>query len=137
MLTLLTLSLLSTLGFADETAAESCIKNKVWEGYASGWAVRTMASATLAQGEYRVYLVTLYAGTEYKLQACGDSELSNVDLLLYDALGNKVLQDLSQDREPVLSYTPTATDTFYITVYATTLSNPTGKGAIATALTYK
>ena len=137
MLNLLMLSLLSSPVHADEPEAESCIKNKVWEGYAGGWAVRTMASATLAQGEYRVYLVTLYAGTEYKLTACGDSNLSNVDLMLYDALGNKVLQDLSQDREPILSYTPTTTDTYYITVYATTLNNTTGKGAIATALTYK
>jgi hypothetical protein len=128
---------LFTPAYADENAAEACLKNKIWEGYNSGWAVRTMTTTTLAQGEHRVYLVTLYAGNEYKISACGDSELGNVDLVLYDALGNRILQDQSSDREPVLSYTPSVTDTFYIAVHATRLANPTGKGAIATAVTYK
>lgn len=136
MLTLLA-TLLSAPALADETAAESCLKNKVWEGYGSGWEVRNMATAALRQGEYKVYLVTLYASTEYRITACGDTEISNADIVLYDALGNQVLKDISADREPTLSYTPSATDTFYVAVYATTLNNGTGKGSIALALTYK
>lgn len=136
-LTVAALALVPALANADENSAEACLKNKVWEGYSSGWAVRTMTTATLGQGEHRVYLVTLYAGNEYKLSACGDSEVVNVDLVLYDALGNKVLADQADDREPVLTYTPSVTDTFYIAVHATLLNNPTGKGAIATAVTYK
>ena len=134
---LLLSALLAPPALADETAAESCLKNKVWEGYGSGWAVRNMATTTLGQGEYKVYLVTLYAATEYRITACGDNEVSNADLILYDALGNQVLKDISADREPTLSYTPSTTDTFYVAVYATTLNNGTGKGSIALALTYK
>lgn len=130
-------SLLLSYASADETAAESCLKNKVWEAYGSGWALRTMATANLAQAEYKVYLVTLYAGTEYRVTACGDSELANADVVLYDSLGNQVLRDMSEDREPSLSYTPSTTDTFYIAVHATRLNNSTGKGTIAMALTYK
>ncbi len=130
-------SLLLSSAHADETTAESCLKNKVWESYGTGWALRTMATATLPQAEYKVYLVTLYAGTEYRITACGDAELANADVVLYDSLGNLVLRDMSEDREPSLSYTPSSTDTFYISVHATRLNNALGKGTIAMALTYK
>ncbi len=139
MLHLLSLSALLLTGpaRADETAAESCTKNKVWEGYNSGFAVRTMASSTLAQGEYKVYVTTLYAGTEYRIIACGDTEVADADLVVYDSLGNVILRDMSQDREPSLSFTPTATDTYYLWVSPSKLNNQTGKGAITMALTYK
>ncbi|MFT5679670.1 MAG: hypothetical protein ACI8RZ_000574, partial [Myxococcota bacterium] len=53
---------------ADEKQADSCLRTKIWDGYSEGWAVRTATTASLGQGDHRVYLVTLYAGNEYKLQ---------------------------------------------------------------------
>ena len=73
--------------WADEAAAETCLRTKIWDGYNSGWAVRTATKTSLGQGEHRVYLVTLYAGNEYKVMACGDSNVANVDVVLYDAKG--------------------------------------------------
>lgn len=138
MSTLFTALLLSAApALADEEQAETCLKAKIWDGYTSGWAVRTATTTTLGQGEHRVYLVTLYAGNEYKVLACGDVNVSNVDLVLYDAQGNQVVTDNSNDREPQLSYTPTVTDTFYIAVHASKLNSTTEKGGIATAVTYK
>lgn len=126
-----------TPAMADEASAEACLKTKIWEGYNSGWAVRTATSATLAQGEHRIYLVTLYAGTEYKIMVCGDQSFNNADIVLYDSLGNELMKDMQDDREPVLSYKASSTDTFYVAVHATRLVDPNAKGGIATAVTYK
>lgn len=136
MLTALLLASLSP-ALADEAAAETCLKTKIWEGYNQGWAVRTATNATLGQGEHRIYLVTLYAGNEYKILACGDDKLTNADIVLYDSLGNEVLRDQGADREPIVTYKATATDTFYIAVHATSTATPTDKAGIATAVTYK
>ena len=122
---------------ADEAAAESCLKSKIWDGYNTGWAVRTETKATLGQGEHRIYLVTLYAGNEYKILACGDSEVVNADIVLYDSLGNELMRDSTADREPTVTYKATATDNFYVAVHATSLQAADKKAGLATAVTYK
>lgn len=137
MLSALLFALLTPAASAGELDAQTCLKTKIWEGYNSGWAVRTQTSATLGQGEHRIYLVTLYAGTEYKLMVCGDTAVVNADIVLYDSLGNEVARDTSSDREPVVTYKAGATDTFYISVHATKTSDPATKGAVSTAVTYK
>ena len=134
---MLSLLLSANLAFADEASAEACLKTKIWEGYNTGWAVRTATTTSLAEGEHRIYLVTLYAGNEYQILACGDNGFVNADIVLYDSLGNEVMRDSKSDREPVLSYKATATDTFYIAVHATKLMAADTKSGIATAVTYK
>lgn len=131
------LSGFASTAHATEATAENCIKQKVWEGYNQGYGVRTMAVSTLGNQEYKVYKTTLYAGNEYKFLACGDEEITNVDLVLYDVLGNRLAFDPFTMREPFLVYTPSTTDTFYIVVHATQMTNPTRKGAAAIAVTYK
>ena len=56
---------------------------------------------------------------------------------LYDHAGNQVAIDSSNDREPVVSFTPQATDTYYIVVHASKLNDGTKPGSISTAVTYK
>lgn len=122
---------------ADEEQADTCLRTKIWDGYTAGWAVRTATKATMGAGEHRVYLVTLYAGNEYRILACGDSEAANIDLVLYDSKGTQITTDSSTDREPALTHTPTVTDTYYIAVHASRLNNPAGRAGVATAVTYK
>lgn len=123
---------------ADEAEAESCLRTKIWDGYEAGWAVRTATSATLAQGEYRIYLVTLYAGNDYQILACADAAGKNVDLVLHDADGNVVQQDETSDRQPALTYTPATTDTYFVAVHATELADGKGeKSGVGMAVTYK
>ncbi|HJN73782.1 MAG TPA: hypothetical protein QGF58_07620 [Myxococcota bacterium] len=123
---------------ADEADAESCLRTKIWDGYEAGWAVRTATSATLAQGEYRIYLVTLYAGNEYKILACADGAAKNVDLVLHDADGNVVQQDETSDRQPALTFKPQTTDTFFVAVHATELAEGKGeKSGVGMAVTYR
>lgn len=137
-------ALLPTLGsvvvpsaYAGEAEAETCVRTKIWEGYKDGWAVRSATKTTLSEGEHRVYLVTLYAGNTYRMLACGDTDVSNIDLVLYDAKGAMVVSDPSADREPILEFTPNTTDTYYVAVHATKLNVAGVKAGVATALTYK
>lgn len=62
------LILLAAAAFADEKDAESCLRTKVWDGYAQGWGVRTMTSTAIPDGRTRNYLVTLYEGNEYRIR---------------------------------------------------------------------
>ena len=127
---------------AEQGEAETCVRNMVWDAYPEGWAVRTITTAKLGEMEHRIYMLTLYAGNEYRLIACGDKTMVNVDLVLYDSDGRLMLQDQVQDRQPVLTYKPESTDTFYVAVHATerakkgkAANDP--KGAVALAVTYK
>ena len=122
---------------AGEKEAKTCLNTKIWDGYNDGWAVRTAVDATLKQGEHRVYLVTLYAGNQYSIKACGDKSMANVDLVLHDKDGKEVARDKSEDSEPSLSYTPPATGTFYVALYAANLVAEARDAGVAMAVTYK
>ena len=131
---------LATVGTAfgaDELAAETCLRAKVWDGYTEGWGVRTMTSTTLAAGATRNYLVTLYRGNEYLIRTCADEGLKNLDLHLYDLNGNAVKRDESTDREPVIQFKPDQTSTYYIVVHARELAEGKKDGGVAMAVTYK
>ena len=125
---------------ADQDEADTCVRSKVWEAYPEGWAVRTITKASLGETEHRIYLMTLYAGNEYKFLGCGDQTMANVDLVLYDADGRLLVQDQTEDRQPVVAFRPATTDTFYLAVHAVKVVEGTEAGkkaSIATAVTYR
>ena len=125
------------IAFADEEEADTCLRTKIWEGYNEGWAVRTATSASLAEGDHRIYLVTMYAGNEYRLQVCGDANANDIDIVLHDANGTELMRDESDDREPLVNFKPSSTDTYYIAVYAGSLAKGQDKAGVAMAVTYK
>jgi len=127
--------LIGGFAIADEKEADSCLRDKIWSGYSEGWAVRTATTTTLAQDEHRVYLLTLYAGNEYKVQVCADKSSKNIDLVLHDVEGNEILRDEDNSREPILVYKPAETQTFYVAVYAAELKD--AKSGVALAVTYR
>lgn len=122
---------------ADEKDAESCLRTKVWDGYAQGWGVRTMTSTSIPDGRTRNYLVTLYEGNEYRIQTCADEEISNLDLLLYDTRGNVIARDTTEDREPEVTFKPTATGTYYIVLYNRQSAKSGETGGAAMAVVYR
>lgn len=125
------------VAFADEKEADDCLRSKIWSGYDDGWAVRTATTTTLKAEEHRVYLVTLYAGNEYKISVCGDKNISNVDIVLHNANGDELQRDESTDREPLITYTPSETDTYYVAVYAAQLAEGKDSSGVAMAVTYR
>ena len=134
------IALVGGLAIADEKSdpekvADECLRTKIWSGYSEGWAVRTATTTTLAQDEHRVYLLTLYAGNEYKVQVCASNEAKDIDLVLHDVDGNEIKRDQSSDKEPILVYKPAETQTFYVAVYAAELKED--KSGVALAVTYR
>ncbi len=100
---------------ADEKEADTCLRTKIWDGYADGWGIRTITKHTLAADEVKVYLVTLYKGNEYQVRACGDKAVADLTLALYDVTagetddaGNPLptLSDDTSDREPMVTIKP-------------------------------
>jgi hypothetical protein len=128
---------LPSSAMADQKEAKTCLNTKIWDGYNDGWAVRTAVDTTLAQGEHRIYLVTLYAGNQYSLKACGDKDAVNVDLVLHDKDGKEVARDKTTDSEPSLSFTPTTTNTYYVALYVEALAEQAKTASVAMAVTYK
>lgn len=122
---------------ADEKDAETCVRTKIWDGYADRWAVRSATKALLRSGEYRVYMLTLYAGTEYRFQACGDKSARDVDLVLYDASGKELGRDTSDNREPELVWKPKTTNTFYVAVFLSAQADASKRSGVALATTYR
>lgn len=122
---------------ADEKDAETCLRTKVWDGYAQGWGVRTLTSTTLPDGKTRNYLVTLYEGNDYRIQTCADEQIANLDLLLYDARGNVLARDQSADREPEITFTPKNTGTYYIVLYNREAAKADAVGGAAMAVVYR
>ena len=137
--TFLALALLALpqVASADENEAEACLRTKVWDGYADGWAIRTMTKETLKNGATESYLVTLYKGNEYQIQACGDSASANLDLLLYDLNGKVIQKDNTKDKQPVLSIKPEKTATFYVVVHARSLNAGQENTGFSVAVTYR
>ncbi len=122
---------------ADEAEAEACVRQKVWDGYSDGWSIRTLTSATLATGSTQNYLVTLYKGNEYQIQTCSGKEAKNMDVLLYDLNGKIMARDDAEGPDPMLTYKPEATATYYIVAYARELNPGNDKVPVAVALTYR
>jgi hypothetical protein len=134
---LLTSLLMSSLAFADAKRAEESLRTKIFDGYAQGWSVRTATSVELGDGEHRVYLLTLYVDNEYRVLAAGDDAVNNIDVVLYDAEGQQVGADTTSDRDPVLTYKPAKSGSYYVAVHASKLNDPKVKGWVATAVTYR
>jgi len=138
------LPLWSPPALADEKEAETCLRTKVWDGYADCWGVRTMTTATIPDGKTRNYLVTLYAGNEYRIQTCADDKVKNLDVLVYDTHGNVLARDMapaggpeSDDREPMVPFKPPTTGTYYIVLYVRESKLSDSDGAVAMAVVYR
>ncbi len=127
---------------AQVNAVDNCVREKIWNAYPQGWAVRTISKARLSETEHRIYLMTFYKEHQYQILACGDKSMKNVDLVLYDADGRLVVQEDSQDRQPVINFQPTQTDTYYLAVHAmervqAKKGSSAQKGTVAVAVTYR
>ena len=121
----------------DSAFSESCIRTKVWDGYADGWGTRKTIVTDLDLGETRNYMVTLYKGNEYEFKTCADEGMVNLDLHLYDLDGNEVLRDSTQDRQPVLNFKPDKTATYYVILHATELISPETNSAVGLGIIFR
>jgi hypothetical protein len=83
----------------------------------SGWVIRDGAIDELAQGESKVYPVTLYYGNTYKIFAAGNEDAADVDIgVYYGTEGKFLIKDDDDSNVAVVTVTPGYTDQFYIKV---------------------
>ena len=122
---------------AGEAEADTAVRTRIWARYEQGYAVRTSSATHLVPGEERVYLLTLLAGNEYLVQGCGDDDVSDLDLFLYDSDGKVVAMDSTDDREPTLSFKPATTDTYYLTLSLGSMAEGKTEAGVAMALLYR
>ncbi len=136
MARILPLWVLAAAAVAGTEEAETCLRTRVWDGYAEGWGIRTMTSTSLPAGKTRNYLVTLYKGNEYRIEGCGDDSVVNVDLLLYDTDGNLLARDDTEDGSPKVKFSPKKTGSYYVVVYQRELQGAQS-GGVAMAVVYR
>jgi len=137
MIALLPLLFLMTTAHATKTEAEECIYAKVSDQYANSWQLRTRSSAELNYGGTRHYQATLLKGQSYQVLTCADSNVRDLDILLYDSKGEIILRDSLDNREPVLEFIPAATGTYFVTLYVRNMVDYTKDSNVAFALMYK
>jgi hypothetical protein len=98
--------------------AESCMQAKTWENYEAGSSLRTVSLGELQAGERLTLKSTLYRGREYLIQACGSSQVHELDLILFDLAGKEVGRATGGGKEAELRHkSKSATETLYIVAH--------------------
>lgn len=110
--------------------AECCLDPKRWEASEQGWQSWRVDSFEVEPGEYQKVTVALTKGLRYRFEACGASEVVDVDLLLYDTTKKVAVRDDVVGREPVIEFTAVESGAHHLLVYMR--KTTTGKaGAVA------
>lgn len=128
LMSLLILTLCSATAFANDT--EDCVRTKIWDTYGDGWSVRTSTTADLEFGKTKFYRSTLLEGRQYRILSCAEEGVKNLDVLLYDKDGQVLTRDDTDQRDPMLSFSPEATGVYYVVLY---LRDASGKAPTAQA----
>ena len=125
---------LSPAAFADEADAVGCARDAARLAILDGWRLRMIDTGALNQGEYVVYRLALVEGQPYRLLACGDGAVRDLDLYLYTPDGRLAKTDKKADAMPVLDFTPSVTGAWLL---RTTMYAATGPANYSFALLYR
>lgn len=123
--------------YADATEqAEACVRTKVYSAYEDGWSLRTLQSTTRDRDDHKIWPTTLVAGLTYRVIACGQEGVTDVELVLYDGDGKLIEADASTARDASLELKVASTGGFYIAA-KTAGGEGDGPTAIAVGVIYK
>ena len=75
--------------------------------------------------------------TNINSEVCADKNSENIDLVLHDSEGKEILRAQESNREPVVEYKPSKTETYYVAVYASKLKGGIDSSGVAMAVTYR
>lgn len=125
--------LVSAPAHAEEPATNSCLLAKIGTQHEQGYTTHTATTMELAKDERHTFVVTMDEGKEYVVQACGGEAVTNLDIVIQDGSGTELSRDKTDDREPVIRYTPSATASYTIVVHAAALSTASASTGIAVA----
>lgn len=133
----LVFSTLLVPAFAADSEAESCLKSKVWEAYSDGWSMRSLAPTDIAPGTTKVWKITALANRTYRMMACADARVTNLDLVVYDDKGQVVTRDATVDRQPMAELVPPKSGTYYVVAQARSVEGGDAPASVAVAVIWK
>ena len=73
-------------------------------------------TGSLNQGRNEMVSLQLEIGTEYQIMGACDTDCSDLDLVLYDAAGNQIDEDVEMDDAPIVTVAPRRTATYRVKV---------------------
>ncbi|NCG18563.1 MAG: hypothetical protein GWP91_06080 [Rhodobacterales bacterium] len=130
----LTFCALSTQAAQAKSPVDDCLRTKVWDTYPEGWSVRATSETQVEFGGTQFFKATLLKGRNYRVLTCAEEGVKDLDVLLYDKDGQVVERDQTQNREPMLSFSPDKTATYYIVLYLRDTHDKTKPAAAAWSL---
>lgn len=121
----------------DLSAAEDCIQTRTRSLYSDGWALRGTHGIRLGSADEHALSLTLVAGLEYRLEACGDSQAGPLDLIIYDKDGRDLAWDAGGKGEAGLVFRPEHTGEYFLAVANQSLPADAYRAAVALSLSYR
>ena len=118
--------------WATPAASRSCLNMMTWGKMREGYRLRNIDTKKLAFGTGTLYAMTLFEDEDYYLFACGDKNVQDVTIYIYDQLGNLLQQDQDKSRQAILRFRPKKTAT-----YRVVLGMVKGSGSYSFALLTK
>ena len=73
-------------------------------------------TGSMSEGDPESLSLSLRVGTEYKIVGVCDQDCSDLDLRLFDASGNEVDEDIMTDDVPIVTVTPSRSETYRLQV---------------------
>ncbi len=100
-----------------KSPVDDCLRTKIWDTYQEGWSVRATSEADVPFGGTKFFKATLLKGRNYRVLTCAEEGVKDLDVLLYDKDGKVVERDQTQNREPMMAFSPDKTGTYFIVLY--------------------
>jgi len=111
---------------AQEPATPStCVRARAHEARDAGWRLRMEDADKLKEGQVISYTVSLSAGLDYMLFACGDGTATDLDIYLFDSAGALVAHDDTESQTPSLVYKATRSGEYIVQIKAYGFSKKT------------
>ena len=106
------------------TAKAQVYVDLVWEqlkavqevAAAGGYGTQNYIIGNLSEGQSDAWTITLYGGYDYMILAACDGDCQDLDIRLYDANGNVIDSDTTEDSVPTITGTVAETARFTIEV---------------------
>jgi len=121
----------------DLSAAGDCIRTRTRRFYEDGWALRGTHGTRLGSAEEQAISLTLMAGLEYRLEACGDSQAGPLDLVVFDAEGRELAGQAGEKGSVGVVFRPERTGQYYISVANQSLPPEVFRTAVSLSLSYR
>ncbi|GEM_PF-6114098 len=137
MLALLLPAMISPVALASSGEAYACLQAQTTEGYREGWRSRVRKARSSPPSQPQYWMVQLSRGLEYRLVGCGDKDVSELNVYVYDRNARLRFQDELDGADPILTFRPPTSGTYFLGVEATGVSDGVTEVGVGVALGFR